>query len=133
MDSKTIIQNGISFELNISNSTAKIVYSPKVRGDIIIPRTIVYQNVEYKITVIDKKAFKNNKLLRSIRFSPNSSLISIKKSTFSHTKIKSLFIPSSVETLEEGWCKKACSLETVTISPNNRNFKHLDEEKKIII
>ena len=47
--------------------------------------------------------------------------------------MKSIFIPEHVNELEDGWCSITSKLTTVLISPKNFNFKHLDEEHKIIV
>lgn len=133
MEKISIVQNRISFELDKNNLTATIVYSPKARGDIIIPSNIIFQNNIYKITTIDKKSFKNNKSIKSIKFSADSNLLSFKKSIFNQTRITSICIPASVETLEEGWCKRADYLKTATISSGNRHFKYSDTDERIII
>ena len=74
-----------------------------------------------------------NAIPQSIKFPEDSVLRSIEKSSFSGSSIISLFIPSSVEELKEGWCKKTNHLNNITISPNNQHFKYLDNNHQIIV
>ena len=47
-------QNGLTYQLDKSNFTCKIVYSPNVKDDIIVPRSITHNSEEFVITSIKK-------------------------------------------------------------------------------
>ena len=127
------MENGLSFELNLNDLTAKISHSPNACGNILISRSINYQDKEYVITHIQPNSFSNNKKIQSITFSEDSALFSIGSNSFDRSTIQSINIPSTVEELQEGWCSKTFDLTTVTISPGNQHFKYLDDKHQIII
>ena len=47
--------------------------------------------------------------------------------------LKNIFIPASVEVIEDECCDFASELKTVTISPSNKNFKYLGSKGQILI
>lgn len=130
---KTTLENGLTLELDSNNFTAHIIESPKTKGNLIIPRSVVFQSKEYDITSIKKYSFLHNKKIRSIDFAERSSLLLIEEKSFKFSSIKVLHIPSSVEELQEGWCDTTPKLNEVIISPNNPNFKYIDEKQNSII
>lgn len=121
-------KNGLDFELNKSNLTAKIIRSSKAAGDINIPRSIFYENEEYVITSISEKIFKNNRNIKSITFSMDSEIHSIGKEAFSFSFVENLTIPPSVEEFHEGWCSGANRLCNIYLSPGNRRFSYVDSK-----
>ncbi|KAK8841019.1 hypothetical protein M9Y10_027856 [Tritrichomonas musculus] len=127
------IENGVSFELNQNDFTAKIIHSPKASGNIFLPRSIDYQTQKYIIMHIDANAFQNNAKIKKLSFSDDSSLLSIGKNSFSRSSIIFINLPPSVEELQEGWCSYTFNLNKVTISPKNPNFKYLDDKQQIIL
>ena len=112
--------------MNDTTKTASISGSNSLSGDIIIPRSVFYSDQKYIIKIIDAEAF-NKANIRSIQFSEDSELEIIKKTAFSESKIESLTIPSSVTSLEDGWCHEMKYLTKVTIVPNNKYFKKLND------
>lgn len=126
-------ENGLSFELNQQSLTAKIINSPQAKEDIFIPRSINYQSQEYLIIRIEENSFKNNRKINSISFSKDSEMRSIGSRAFCYSTIRILYIPSKIEALEDGWCSCTKSLIHVYLSSNNKNYKYLDIEGKIIV
>lgn len=126
-------ENGLSFELNQQSLTAKIINSPQAKDDVFIPRSINYQSQEYLIIRIEENSFKNNRKINSISFSEDSEMRSIGSKAFCYSTIKILYIPSKIEALEDGWCSCTKSLNHIYLSSNNKNYKYLDEEEKIIV
>ncbi len=55
MEEKII--NGIKYCLNHKKLTAEVIRKRGYSGDIVIPETVVNQNVSYKVTCIDASAF----------------------------------------------------------------------------
>ena len=51
---KTTLENRLTLELDSNNFTAHIIESPKTKGNLIIPRSVVFQSKEYDITSIKK-------------------------------------------------------------------------------
>lgn len=63
-------RNGLNFELDKNQFTAKTVYSPGVHDDIIIPYSIVLESQEYIVTEIGEKTFNHNTNILSVEFPP---------------------------------------------------------------
>lgn len=124
---------GLSFQLDKSTLTAKIIGSSNNDGDIIIPRSITDGSYEYIIKSISQDSFKNNKIIKSIQFQEDSQLQIIEKNAFFRSSIESLSIPATVEELQSGWCSHTWNLTTIILTKNNKNFSYLDKERKIIV
>lgn len=71
--------------------------------------------------------------LKNVVFPDDSQLISISKNAFSLSSIENINIPSNLQVLEDGWCKKATRLKNICISSNNKCFGYLDDKHKIIV
>ena len=69
--------------------------------------------------------------LNEICFNENSELTTICKSFFSESPVTTLYFPSKLETLEDGWSIWAFDLCDIIISPKNKNFKYLDINNKL--
>ena len=126
-------QNKLSYELDSIRLKATIVNSNEACGDILIPRSVIYQSQEYIITMIDENSFRECTHLKSINFSKDSELRYIGKKAFYSSNITTLYIPPKFELFEEDWCYNAQYLDTIYISDENPNFKYSDESKKIIL
>ncbi|KAK8835034.1 hypothetical protein M9Y10_019428 [Tritrichomonas musculus] len=61
----------------------------------------------------------------------DSKLVQIDKYAFSHSDIDSIFIPKTVEVLEEGWCDSLPYLCDVVLSEDNKNY--IFDEQRIIL
>lgn len=126
-------ENRLSFELNDSNLTAEVTKSPDAKGDIFIPRSIRYQSKDYLVISIQKKSFKNNNYIFSIDFPEDSLIRKIGKKAFSYSSLERIKIPDSLEDLEEGWCDETSYLTQISLHPNNKRYKFLNNDKQIII
>lgn len=113
--------SNINYELDSRHSIAKIVDSSYCNENIIIPRSIKVNSQEYLVTSIETGAFCESNI-KSVSFPNNSALKTIKSNSFS-SDLKNLYIPSSVENLEDGWCEYTDNLINITISPNNKRYK----------
>lgn len=85
-----------------------------------------------KIKYISSFAFFGCNFLDEIEFEKNSNLLSIGKNSFNSSSIKKITFPSKLEDLIKGWCSKSLQLNNITILPDNRNFKYIDNEHKMI-
>lgn len=82
---------------------------------------------------IGSNAFNQCKNLKNLYFQENSKLKTIGEFAFSDSTIESLSIPPNCEEFKNGWCCYTYQLNSITISPLNKNFAFLDETKKIVI
>ena len=98
---KEEIINGINYRLNGWTKTAKVIKkSEGYKGDIIIPKTVVFNERTYRVTSIGKGAFSGCFSLTAITI-PNS-ITSIEKKAFLFCdSLKSITIPASVKRI--GW------------------------------
>lgn len=119
-------ENGLSFEINRSNFTAKVTSSPQAKGSIQIPRFINFISQNFLVTSIGKCSFKSNSDIESISFPEDSQLLTIDEEAFDESSLNCLFIPSSVQELKESWCKRTKQLINISISPQNALFSYVD-------
>jgi hypothetical protein len=78
------IINGINYRLNEETLTAEVIKKEGYEGNIIIPETVVLNEVTYRVTSIGERAFYRCDLLNFITI-PNS-VMSIGKRAFSRCK-----------------------------------------------
>lgn len=121
-------ENNLFFELNESDLTAKLIESPQAKGSILIPKSITINSCIFQITSIGKNSFKSNSNIRSITFPKDSELKNIEGEAFYESSLTSLFIPSKVQELNEGWCRGTSSLINITVSPQNKYFSYIDDK-----
>ena len=81
---KEEIINGINYRLNEETLTAEVIKKEGYEGNIIIPETVVLNEVTYRVTSIGERAFFRCDLLNLITI-PNS-VMSIGKRAFSRCK-----------------------------------------------
>ena len=81
---KEEVINGINYRLNEETLTAEVIKKEGYEGNIIIPETVVLNEVTYRVTGIGERAFFRCDLLNFITI-PNS-VMSIGKRAFSRCK-----------------------------------------------
>lgn len=86
--------NGLSYVLY--DKTASLFLDVSATGDVIIPRSIIFNSNEYIITEICEGSFKSSSNINSIQFDVNSMVKLIDNLTFSKSSIKKILIPASV-------------------------------------
>lgn len=91
--------DGIYYNLNQTDQTAQVTFfennKPVYSGDIILPESVPYDGVTYKVTSIGKQAFDNCSELRSMVI-PNS-VTSIEEFAFFNCNLRCLTIGSGVK------------------------------------
>lgn len=83
--------------------------------------------------IIQQEAFYCCSNLRKIEISEDSKLNEIDRGSFSKCSIENFFIPSNVRIIQEGCFNYSLNLKKVTLSLENKHFKYLDFERKIIV
>lgn len=86
-----------------------------------------------KLLSISEKLFCYDMYLETLIIPENSNIKRIEANAFNDTMIKSLFIPKTLEELEDEWCQKMICLNEIIISPKNKNFNYLDKKHEVII
>lgn len=116
-------------------------------GAFAIPATITYAGIDYSVTNIGVKAFKDCRELTSVSIPSSvtsignhafdncgelmsvtipSSVTSIGNFAFAYTDLSSVTIPSSVTSIGNGTFHNCQSLTTITVDGNNTAYKSVD-------
>lgn len=139
---KRVLQNGVVFEINENDFTAKVVKSPAAANSVFIPRAIYYESKEYIVIEIDESAFQSNQNISSVFFEDKSEVKKIAKNVFSASNIVHFSIPANLKFIEEGWCRSTNSLIDIDISSQNQYFQLIngslvimstDDNEKVLI
>lgn len=123
-----IIHDDIVYDINKENKTASVVSNNDENGEIIIPRSIEYEEQDYIVKAINEGSFKSSQTIKSIIFPANSKVETIEKEAFADSSIENVFIPSSVIDLKKGWCRGTSKLTSFNIAPNNKRFTYIDDK-----
>ena len=110
--------DGIYYDLSSYNKTAEVTSKPnKYSGDVVIPDTVVYNEVTYVVTSIGKEAFLDCGDLVSVTI-PNT-VIAILDHAFTGCKsLTGVTIPNSVKYINWGAFGECASLASISI-PNS--------------
>lgn len=92
---------------------------------------IVEFTVPKHLKQICKKAFWNCTHLQKFNIPDDCELSRIEENALAKTKIDSFSIPKSLVQLDDGWCSETPKLTNIKISPENPNYKLIED--KIII
>ena len=104
-ENRGIVLNGIRYRLYTSK-TAEVLKND-YSGEIVIPETVTYNNITYKVTSLGESCFKGCSNLTSINLP--SSITSLGKGCFSGcSSLTSINLPSSITSLGD-WCFGFCS------------------------
>ena len=119
-NAEEVVINGIKYNLVYKAKTAEVIKnSPKYSGAIVIPDTVVYNDVTYDVTSIGQYAFHQCSGLTSVSI-PNS-VTRIREDAFAHCSgLDSITIPNSVTRIE-GLAFEFCTNLTSIIIPNSIN------------
>lgn len=124
---KITIYNGLTFLINETNFTAKVVHSKKVKGNVIIPRSVISDSCEFIVTSIGKNCFDRN-IIKSINFPEDSEVECFEKNSFHCFSLNQLNFPPKLKELQIGWCEGMPKFVDITISRNNPNYQwHNDD------
>ena len=114
-EQREIVLNGIKYRLNISK-TAEVLRDD-YSGDIVIPETVTYNNVTYRVTSLCYMCFSGCSSLTSINLP--SSITSLGDYCFDRcSSLTSINLPSSITSLGDE-CFSNCSSLTSIILPSS--------------
>lgn len=81
-NANNVMIEGFNYKLDADTQSAEVIYSGLTyKGDIVLPSTIVYENITYDVTSIGEEAFYKQYQLNTIKI-PNS-ITSIGHNAFS--------------------------------------------------
>ena len=117
---KTI--KGIKYRLDEENLTAEVIQKKGYEGDIIIPETVVFQKVAYRVTSIGSSAFYDCSSLTSMVIP--ASVTSIGKQAFyGCSSLTSIVIPDGVTSIGEQAFWGCSSLASITFNGTKAQWK----------
>lgn len=122
-------ENGLRFSLNIKHKFAGLIDCDIKSGDLVIPKLIKYKSREYPVRIIFANAFKNSKNINTIRFENDIQIYTIVANAFQNSKIKTLFIPSNILELKDGWLNGISDLKEIIVMKNKEeNIINYDDK-----
>lgn len=122
-------ENGLRFSLNIKHKFAGLIDCDIKSGDLVIPKLIKYKSREYPVRIIFANAFKNSKNINTIRFENDIQIYTIVANAFQNSKIKTLFIPSNILELKDGWLNGISELKEIIVMKNKEeNIINYDDK-----
>lgn len=122
MNSVQVEENGVVYELDLQMKSARVVCSHDTSGNVTIPIAIRYYLDKFYVTSISSESFKLVSNIKSITFPKKSKILSFQSNLFYMSTIQKIFIPESLEDLQDGWCEGTPFLTQIEISPKNKNF-----------
>ena len=114
----------ITFKIDKTNQTASLFKVSHYIEELIIPRTVKHETIEYLITSI---CIGDN--IKTIKFSEDSAVKTFYRNSHNISeKITEIYFPSSLEKLKDGWCDSLNKLTKIIISPLNDKFLFKDNK-----
>lgn len=122
----TVIRDNLIYSLNMDNKSASVIGEEKKgsKKDIIIPRSIIYEEKEFIITNISQKSFYERRDLRSVHFPSDSEILIFEESAFDSSSIEEIKIPPSLTTIGKFAFVNCSNLKTIEI-PINSNLQEI--------
>ncbi len=93
---------------------------PEPQGEIILPATVTYNDVDYAVTAIDNNAFFNCHLTGTLTISDG--IVSIGSMGFIGCRFTSIIIPRSIGTIIPTAFAYCSNLETISVDDENPTF-----------
>ncbi len=140
-EKKTIVKNGTKIKgkqcwfiiTSVKKKTVKVIgASNKKATNIKIPATVKYKGKHYKVTAVGKKAFKNNKKIKSVTIGNN--VATIQESAFYGCKqLKKVVIGKKVTVIGKTAFYRCSKLQTIKIQSTklkkigSKAFKKIDK------
>ena len=108
------IIKGIKYRLDEENLTAEVIQKKGYEGDIIIPETVVFQKVAYRVTSIGERAFRYCESLISIII-PDSVTSIGEEAFYNCSSLTSIVIPDGVTSIGSCAFDDCSSLTSIVI------------------
>ena len=112
--------DNVNYQLNQSDYTATIIYSPESTGDIAIPKSITVDGLKYIISRIENGSFNFNYDIKSILFPDDSELVSIGENSFADSSLQNILIPKSVTEIGKNAFSNCYQIRSFKFSPNSQ-------------
>ena len=110
--------DGIYYNLNADKKEAEVTYKTNnynsYAGEVVVPSTIKYNNVEYKVTSIGSYAFENSQALISVSIGENVKEIGT-DAFYKCIGLTAVSIPENVSNISWGAFEYCSSLSSITI------------------
>ena len=114
----TIVVDGITYSISkITKEATVIAGETKYTGDIVIPETVIYDNITYDVTRIGENAFEYCWGVTTVTL-PNSIIEIGKYAFYVCSGLKNINIPEGVKSIKE-WTFYECSNLSRIIIPNS--------------
>lgn len=121
-------ESGLRFQLDNSNLTATVVYSPQATGHIEIPRVVSNEGNIYSVTSIGVEAFKDNRNIQDVFLPEDSPLTTFESFAFTNSSIQKISIPADVNYIDIKCFERANELVEIEVSDINPNFEYIDDK-----
>ncbi|NJB81272.1 hypothetical protein GGR97_000031 [Wenyingzhuangia aestuarii] len=131
-----------SLDFNITdetNNTVELGYNSLHNGSVVIPATVIFDGIVYKVTAIANDAFKDNTDITSIDLSGATNLRSIGNSAFRNsTNLQTVVIPSTVTSIGDYAFADTTNLEVVVFSEqtsdnSSAKISYQNQANKIVV
>ena len=133
-----VVKNNVSYEVNKSTKSVSVSNMGDVKtSTVTIPSTVKIDGVCYKVTSVDKNAFKNNTKIKTVQLGKN--ITKIEAGAFQGCKkLTSVKLPSKLMTISKNSFNGCSSLKTVSMPKTvtkigKAAFKNCTSLKKVSI
>ena len=113
----------LRFKIDKKSRTASLFRVKNETQDLIVPRSVKYESVDYLITNIARTGAN----IKTMKFVEDSAVKTIHESAFKNSEIEEIFLPSSLTDLKDGWCSYTEKLRRIVVPNSNSNLKYVDD------
>lgn len=115
---KKVTFQGMWYSIDLTDKTAILLGNANAKGDVFIPRAVIYDNEEYVIKKIMNRELWSN--ITSLHFAEDSEIEKIEYNSFnSNSNLKKIIVPPSVSVIESDSFSNI-NLESIEFSMNSK-------------